>query len=103
MSRAKVDMQFTFFVDATLGNAINSYCAWNRLKRSGVLRQALNKFLQTEASNINANTNTNVRDALLLYAVRTNKPKEVKHKNKPKPAAQAGSKPIPLVELDWSK
>ena len=101
MSRVKVDMQFTFFVDANAGNAINSYCAWNRLQRSSVLRQAVNKFLQVEAGNINANTNADVRKALTLYT--KNQPKEAKHKNKPKPAAQAGSKPIPLVELDWSE
>ena len=101
MTRAKVDMQFTFFVDANAGNAINSYCAWNRLERSGVLRQAVYKFLQAEAGSINANTNAGVRKALNLYT--RNTPKEAKHKNKPKPAAQAGSKPIPLVELDWSE
>ena len=67
MTRAKVDMQFTFFVDANAGNAINSYCAWNRLQRSSVLRQAVYKFLQAEAGSINANTNANVRKALNLY------------------------------------
>jgi hypothetical protein len=56
------------------------------------LRQAVYKFLQVEAGNINANTNADVRKALTLYT--RNQPKEAKHKNKPKPAAQAGSKPI---------
>jgi len=31
------------------------------------LRQAVNKFLQVEAGNINANTNADVRKALTLY------------------------------------
>ncbi len=69
--------QFTFWVDEPMQKRLNAYCALHGVNRSSVLRSAVELFFANQ-----------VAEALVG--------------NTTKPAAQAGSTPIPLVELDWS-
>lgn len=77
MSRTPAESQITFWVDTATEKQLSAYCALWLVSKSDVMRKALELFI-----------NLQVEEELA--------------KNKPKPAARAGSKPVPLVELDWN-